>query len=190
MRKFFGKFAKRAAVFAAAACVLALSLSALAACDNKTADGGFVIGTTTVIASADRSDYNYDQLSAGLTQQALVSAGADGTYSPLLAEFSTEDSKTWVFTVRDGMCWDDGVPVTADDILFTLGYADEYDSGNWLSSITDTTGAVTESKLLSADVSADGRSITLVFREADVRALSDLTSLRIMPEHIYEGKTI
>lgn len=190
MRNFFGKFAKRAAVFAAAACVLALSLSALAACDNKTADGGFVIGTTTVIASADRSDYNYDQLSAGLTQQALVSAGADGTYSPLLAEFSTEDSKTWVFTVRDGMCWDDGVPVTADDILFTLGYADEYDSGNWLSSITDTTGAVTESKLLSADVSADGRSITLVFREADVRAPSDLTSLRIMPEHIYEGKTI
>lgn len=185
---------KTAQRIVAAAMVLALCAvcaAALVACDNSSDDKGvFVIGTTSVIEIADRSEYNYDQLSAGLTQQALVGRDTDGSYYPLLADYYTQDSVSWTFTVREGMTWDDGVPVTAEDILFTLLYNDRYESGNWLSSLTDTEGNVTESKLASADVSEDGKSITLVYREADIRALSDLTAVRIMPQHVYEGKTI
>ncbi|PQV63925.1 peptide/nickel transport system substrate-binding protein [Abditibacterium utsteinense] len=30
------------------------------------------------------------------------------------------DGKTWVFKLKDGLKWSDGVPMTADDIIFTL----------------------------------------------------------------------
>lgn len=183
---------KRLAAALLVAIMCAAAVVSLGACNNKNTQNAaeFVIGTTSTIEIADRSEYNYDQLSAGLTQQALVGRGTDGEYYPLLADYTTQDSVTWTFTVREGMRWDDGEPVTARDILFTLRYNDSYESGNWLSSVTDTTGAVTQSKLLSADVSEDGRSITFVYREADIRALSDLTTMRIMPEHVYAGKTI
>lgn len=184
--------AKLISVCLALLLVTAALAGVLSACnrDGKNADE-FVIGTSAGIEHADRSDYDFDQLSAGLTQQALVARNTDGTYSPLLAEYAvSEDGRDYTFTVREGMCWDDGEPVDAADILFTLEYADAHDSGGWLSSVTDTAGETTPSKLLSADVSEDGGSIVFRYREADVRALSDLTVLRIMPEHVYSGKTI
>lgn len=183
---------KRITLFAALLLAVALIATLFAACNKDgRAKDEFVIGTSAVITSADRSDYNFDQLSAGLTQQALVARNTDGTYSPLLAEFSeSEDGGDITFTVREGMSWDDGVPVTAEDILFTLNYVDAHESGNWLRDVTDTAGVITPSKLLSADTSEDGRSITFRYREADVRALADLTSVRVMPRHIYEGKTV
>ena len=171
---------------------LCVCAAGLVACDDTElrANDDFVIGTTADIRSADRSDYDFDQLSAGLTQQALISRGDDGEYHPLLADYSDDSASVWTFTVRDGMCWDDGVPVTANDILFTLRYNDEHESGHWLSSVTDTSGGVTQSTLTAAEVSEDGRSIDLVYRTPDVRALASLTSVRIMPEHIYKNKTI
>ena len=145
---------KRIFLFAALLLAVALIATLFAACNKDgRAKDEFVIGTSAVITSADRSDYNFDQLSAGLTQQALVARNTDGTYSPLLAEFSeSEDGRDITFTVREGMSWDDGMPVTAEDILFTLNYVDSHESGNWLRDVTDTAGALTPSKLLSADV--------------------------------------
>ena len=53
----------------------------------------------------------------------LVSLGPDGTYQPDLAESWTVDAKgkTWTFRLRPDATWQDGVPVTADDVVFTVG---------------------------------------------------------------------
>ena len=53
----------------------------------------------------------------------LVARGSDATYVPDLATSWTVDSsgKTWTFKLRPGAQWQDGQPVTADDIVFTVG---------------------------------------------------------------------
>ena len=52
----------------------------------------------------------------------LVALGPDGTYRPDLAEGWTVDStgSTWTFTLRPDATWQDGVPVTSDDVIFTV----------------------------------------------------------------------
>ena len=52
----------------------------------------------------------------------LVRLGPGNTYEPDLAESWTTDAKgkTWTFTIRDDATWQDGVPVTADDVVYTV----------------------------------------------------------------------
>lgn len=134
----------------------------------------FIVGTTAEIVTANRSEYNFDVISGALSQLAPVYLDADGNYQPLLCDYSTEDSKVWTLTVRDGMTWHDGEPVTADDIQFTLEYLD-----------TQTDGGYAESY---ADIRViDEKTIELELASPNPRQLSNLTTLRIMPKHIYEG---
>ncbi len=54
----------------------------------------------------------------------LVGYAPDGSARPALAEsWSTSaDGKTWTFKIRQGATWQDGVPVTANDVAFTYNY--------------------------------------------------------------------
>ena len=53
---------------------------------------------------------------AGLTQ-----LDRDGTVIPDLASFTTDtDGKVWTFTIRDDARWQDGEPVTAQDVIYTV----------------------------------------------------------------------
>ena len=54
----------------------------------------------------------------------LVCVNDKGEYVGLLAESwtSNEDASTWTFVIRDGVKWHDGVPFTADDVIFTIEY--------------------------------------------------------------------
>ena len=53
----------------------------------------------------------------------LVRNGPDGTIVPDLASAgrSTPTGATWTFELRDRRRWHDGEPVTADDVVFTVG---------------------------------------------------------------------
>ena len=126
-------------------------------------------------------------LASGVSELPLVWQDAEGSYHPLLASYETEDSVTWVYTIEPGMTWSDGEPVTAEDILFTLNYDDANGSANFVSQ-TDEDGKVTEAKYASYAISDDGMSISLTLSSANVRELSNMTSFRVMPKHIYEGK--
>ena len=81
-----------------------------------------VIGTTSKIEKAIRDEYAYDVLASGVSEMPLIAKSATGEYLPLVADFATTDSKAWTFTVKEGLTWSDGVPVTAKDIVFSLGY--------------------------------------------------------------------
>lgn len=166
---------------------LVLTLSLLPAMAAPAIDTLF-IGTVASIESATRDEYNYDVLSASASQMALISLNADGRFEPLLADYSTQDARVWSFTIREGMQWHDGQPVTASDVAYTLQYEDTFGNGTWLKSVTDENGKTTAATFEACEISGDDRTITLTLSAANVRALSNLLVLRVMPRHIYEGR--
>lgn len=117
----------------------------------------------------------------------LVYQDTKGEYHPLLATYATEDAATWTYTIQDGMTWSDGAPVTAEDILFTLQYDQANGSANFEAQ-TGEDGKVTEAKYTGYSLSDDKMSISLTLASPNVRELSNMTSFRVMPKHIYEGK--
>lgn len=126
-------------------------------------------------------------LSSGVSQPPLVYQDLSGEYHPLLVSFETADATTWVYTVTEGMTWSDGAPVTAEDILFTLE-REQANGGAVFEAQTDSEGKTTEAKYTGYTLSDDKRSISLTLASPNVRELSNMTTFRVMPKHIYEGK--
>ena len=145
------------------------------------------VGTTAAIETAVYGEYNFDMLASGVSELPLVYQDTNGEFHPLLADFSTEDGQTWTYTIREGMTWSDGEPVTAEDILFTLEYDQANGSANFEAQ-TDADGKTTEAKYTEYTISPDKASISLTLTTPNVRELSNMTSFRVMPKHIYEGK--
>lgn len=145
------------------------------------------VGTTAAIETAVFGEYNFDMLASGVSELPLVYQDTKGEYHPLLATYATEDAATWTYTIQDGMTWSDGEPVTAEDILFTLQYDQANGSANFEAQ-TGEDGKVTEAKYTGYTLSDDKMSISLTLASPNVRELSNMTSFRIMPKHVYEGK--
>ena len=145
------------------------------------------VGTTAAIETAVFGEYNFDMLASGVSELPLVYQDTKGEYHPLLATYATEDAATWTYTIQDGMTWSDGEPVTAEDILFTLQYDQANGSANFEAQ-TGEDGKVTEAKYTGYSLSADKMSISLTLASPNVRELSNMTSFRVMPKHVYEGK--
>lgn len=145
------------------------------------------VGTTAAIETAVFGEYNFDMLASGVSELPLVYQDTKGEYHPLLATYATEDAATWTYTIQDGMTWSDGEPVTAEDILFTLQYDQANGSANFEAQ-TGEDGKVTEAKYTGYSLSDDKMSISLTLASPNVRELSNMTSFRVMPKHIYEGK--
>ena len=145
------------------------------------------IGTTASIETAVFGEYNFDMLASGVSELPLVYQDTMGEYHPLLASYTTEDAATWTYTIQDGMTWSDGEPVTAEDILFTLQY-EQANGSAYFEAQTNDEGKVTEAKYVGYTVSDDKMSLSLTLASPNVRELSNMTSFRVMPKHIYEGK--
>ena len=131
--------------------------------------------TTEATEPAVFGEYNFDMLASGVSELPLVYQDTKGEYHPLLATYATEDAATWTYTIQDGMTWSDGAPVTAEDILFTL----QYDQAN---------GSANFAKYTGYSLSDDKMSISLTLASPNVRELSNMTSFRVMPKHVYEDK--
>lgn len=145
------------------------------------------IGTTASIETAVFGEYNFDMLASGVSELPLVYQDTMGEYHPLLASYTTEDAATWTYTIQDGMTWSDDEPVTAEDILFTLQYDQANGSANFEAQTNDE-GKVTEAKYVGYTVSDDKMSLSLTLASPNVQELGNMTSFRVMPKHIYEGK--
>jgi len=76
-----------------------------------------------------------DRTLVGLIFSGLVRPAAAGTYAPDLAESWTTDATgtTWTFTLRPDATWQDGVPVTADDVVYTVDALKSPDSAGGMS---------------------------------------------------------
>jgi len=62
-----------------------------------------------------------------LIYSGLMRARADGELVPDLAETwgVSDDGLIYTFTLKDGLTWHDGNPITSDDVLFTIAHAKE-----------------------------------------------------------------
>lgn len=60
-----------------------------------------------------------------------VTMDADGNKYNYLVEsaVSNDDCTVWTITLKDGLCWNDGTPVTAEDLVFTAQYGVEHHIG-------------------------------------------------------------
>ena len=65
---------------------------------------------------------NLDQDVSRLAFTGLTRFDRDGTIVPDLATFEVDTTgKIWTFFIRRDATWHDGAPVTADDVLYTVG---------------------------------------------------------------------
>ncbi|MBC3887880.1 hypothetical protein GH810_06110 [Acetobacterium paludosum] len=157
-----------------AICLFAIGFTG---CSTQKTIDSMVIGTTMDIQSISRSDYYYNVLSGTLTHLALVRLDENNEIQPMMAEYSTADNgKTWTFVLKDGLKWDDGEKVTAEDVKFTIEYLDKMENAGRMD------------KLEAINIVND-QTIQLVYKTANIRALNDLTTLRIIPKHIFENVT-
>ena len=85
----------------------------------------------------------------------------------------TPDGKTWTFTIRSGVKWHDGQPLTAADVAFTYNYI----SDNDLSNFTTATEGITSA------VAVDDTTVTFECSEPKANMLT--VWVPILPEHIW-----
>lgn len=97
---------------------------------------------------------------------------------PWLAESWTVDGSDYTFTLFDNASFQDGNPLTAQDVAFTLDYYREHPP------VSNPLG-VGEDFLVDHYTVVDDHTITLTVDEPDADTLSNLGSFVILPQHIW-----
>ncbi len=102
-------------------------------------------------------------------------AADDFATIPGLAESweGSEDGKTYTYTLRDGLQWSDGEPLTADDVAFTINRSREEDWQNYTAYTQNLTAKV-----------IDERTVEVTSSVPDPK-LPGLGDTYILPEHIW-----
>lgn len=120
-------------------------------------------------------------ISAALYDSLLHLSPSDGSLEPALAKSwqVSNDAREITFKLRDGLKWSDGVPLTADDVVFTIKTLS--DPKTRLTPTADFSNLV--------DVHAtDSQTVVVQLKEAYCPALTFVGGIKILPRHILEGK--
>ena len=140
---------------------------------EKPAPGGKVVfGMTQDLASLDPhvdTDAGTRDVVFNL-YEGLVKPSSTGEMIPAVASDYkiSDDAKTYTFTLRDGIKFSDGTPVTTDDVKYSLErYAENQGDSSAFSNI--------------ADISAKDGKIVLTLKEADAELLP-LMDVAIIPQ--------
>jgi len=98
-------------------------------------------------------------------------------YVPALAEsWEVEGDDTYVFKLRDGITWNDGVEFTADDVVFTVEYAKEHPYV-WASTT-----------MVERAEKVDDLTVKMFLIEPYAPFIDEVGgTLPILPKHVYEG---
>jgi len=178
---------------AAVATAMVLGGAALAGCGSSPASGGSAAGggagtTLNIVAGEGTSiqaDFNPFQVAT-----LAATSGTDmlylpletynqltGDYTPQLATGHEIVSATQVdFTLRSGVTWSDGTPVTAADVEYTFGILKKNPA-------LDTTGVW---QVLQS-VTASGDKIVFTLKTPDSQAAADLAQIPIVPAKVWSA---
>jgi peptide/nickel transport system substrate-binding protein len=104
-----------------------------------------------------------------------ISSPVNGSYTPFLATgFTFTSPTTLVYTMRTGVKWSDGTPLTPADVVFTFNLLKKYPAldgnGVW-SQITA--------------VSASGNNVTFTFKAPNTPFAATIAATPIVPQHIW-----
>ncbi len=136
------------------------------------------IGTTMHVKQTNPvADYYYNILAMLMTHDSLVRFNSEMQPVPQLASaFECEaGGKRWTFDLASGATWHDGLPVTADDVLFTFHYiADHNLPSRWIADLIET-------------MEVTGRRVTFHLKRPNSMFLVNAGFVvRILPRHIWE----
>ena len=108
--------------------------------------------------------------------ESLLKQNADGSISTdgLAASVDTTDPLSMVITLRDGVTFWDGTPLTADDVVYSLGRARDAKLGGFYSNAF--------ARVTSIDAT-DAKTVTITLSQADTWLYGELSS---MPGVIYQ----
>jgi peptide/nickel transport system substrate-binding protein len=182
-----------------AAATAGLLAAGLAACSSSTSSSGSATSTGSSGAKTGKTLVMESSPETSITQafnpfattQAAYGMGADGLiYEPLI-QFNmvappqyypwlatsyawSNGGKTITFTIRQGVKWNNGTPLTPDDVVFTFDML----KGN---------AAVNLDGLKISTVSASGNNVTLTFPTAQYTNLQSIAGTAIVPKAIWSS---
>jgi peptide/nickel transport system substrate-binding protein len=105
-----------------------------------------------------------------------------GNLDPLLAKsLATPDQTTMDITLQDGTKWQDGQPLTPDDVVYTYGLAKTQSDVSY-SNLFDYISSITATGDRTLEIKLNPSSINPGFVK------NFLTTIRILPKHIWQGK--
>lgn len=101
-------------------------------------------------------------------------AAEDFATIPGLAESweASSDGKTYTYTLREGLEWSDGTPLTADDVVFTINTAREEEWLNYDSVVTNLTAKALDERTVEVTSSVPDPKLPTM-------------DVYILPEHIW-----
>lgn len=165
-----------------------VALIVLAVAPAAAQDGGVInwsIEGITDVASLDPAKASDAQgfTVVSLLYGGLVRLNADLLVEPDLAEHWTvsDDGLTYIFTLREGIAFSDGSPITSADVVWSLNHALDPATGGWtggyyLSNIAGSDevlgGTATEATGVTAP---DERTVQIVVKQPSAYFLSQLT---------------
>jgi peptide/nickel transport system substrate-binding protein len=116
----------------------------------------------------------------GLVYDSMYNYQLDGTYSLRLAESVdvSEDGKVWTFTLRPGLTFHDGAPLTADDVVFSYNLYAATEDFPYMPGYTTYFESV-EAKSPS--------EVVITLTQPIPNMESQLYYLFVLPKHIWEG---
>lgn len=123
------------------------------------------------VSDADRDLVN-------LTYAGLMGLNGSGNLVPVLAENYrvSSDGKTYTFTLRNGLVFSDGTPITADDVIYTVKKAQ--DSSLKSPELANWSGVVADA--------LDARTVRFTLAKPYAPFLEN-TTLGILPAHVWRG---
>lgn len=104
----------------------------------------------------------------------------------------SDDGKTLTFTMRDGIKWHDGAPITTEDVTWSLEFALETPNLHGVvASVFNSIEGVDEFVAGTAEhvsgISADGNTVTVRFTEPNANTLIAFTQWGPFPKAHFEG---
>ena len=88
-----------------------------------------------------------------------------------------DDLKSITFTLRDGLKWSDGEPLTVDDVVFTFDYIKKFPALDFIS----------VSALLASVEKVDDHTVRFNLNEPNSLIANTIVSMPIVPEHIWSS---
>jgi len=122
--------------------------------------------------------YSPNTLTSAYTWEPLMIVnGYNCQVVPWLAtDFKWQDPQTLIYTIRDGVTWNDGQPFSADDVVFTFNLLKQQ-------AALDTNGVWTALD----NVTSSGNQVTFKFKEPSAYMFTKVSSVLIVPKHVWES---
>ncbi|WMS41827.1 ABC transporter substrate-binding protein [Acuticoccus sp. MNP-M23] len=163
----------RRALLIGAATAALFTAAPVFAQDTAPSHGGVLNYATLGLDTSDPHRHTGSIAVQQLYVEALTSIGADGRIEPFLAENIdvSADGKTYTFTLRDGVTFHNGDPLTADAVVANIERVRTNVTGGWLASAMKLVGAVS---------ATDERTVVLTMTEPYAPLVALLSELWIV----------